>query len=53
MCNLYIFSTSEKALERDNFMSPEEAKAFGVVDHVLEHPITPPPSEEGEEGEAR
>ncbi len=25
----------EKALERDNFMSAEEAKAFGLVDHVV------------------
>jgi len=27
--------TVEGALERDNFMSPTEAKAFGVIDHVL------------------
>ena len=26
----------EKALDRDNFMSAEEAKAFGLVDHVFE-----------------
>lgn len=26
----------ERALERDNFMSAEEAKAFGLVDHVTE-----------------
>ncbi len=25
----------EKALERDNFMSAEEAKKFGIVDHVV------------------
>jgi ATP-dependent Clp protease protease subunit len=25
----------EKSLERDNFMSAEEAKAFGLVDHVV------------------
>ncbi|MBL4720503.1 MAG: ATP-dependent Clp endopeptidase proteolytic subunit ClpP [Alphaproteobacteria bacterium] len=25
----------EKALERDNFMSPEEAKSFGLIDHVV------------------
>jgi len=24
----------ERALDRDNFMSPEEAKAFGLVDHI-------------------
>ena len=26
----------ERALERDNFMSAQEAKAFGLVDHVVE-----------------
>ncbi|GGL64915.1 ATP-dependent Clp protease proteolytic subunit [Wenxinia marina] len=26
----------EKALERDNFMSPEEAKAWGLIDHIQE-----------------
>lgn len=26
----------EKALERDNFMNPEDAKAFGLLDHVVE-----------------
>ena len=25
------------ACERDNFMSAEEAKAFGLIDRVLEH----------------
>jgi ATP-dependent Clp protease protease subunit len=25
----------EKALERDNFMAPEEAKEFGLLDHVV------------------
>jgi len=28
--------TVEAALERDNFMSPEEAKAFGLIDDILE-----------------
>ncbi|KAL4236095.1 hypothetical protein ACF0H5_004481 [Mactra antiquata] len=28
----------ESAMERDNFMSPEEAKDFGLIDHVLEKP---------------
>jgi len=27
----------EKAVERDNFMSPEEAKAFGLIDQALTH----------------
>lgn len=26
----------EKAMERDNFMSAEEARAFGLIDHVVE-----------------
>ncbi len=25
----------EKSMERDNFMSPEEAKKFGLVDNIL------------------
>lgn len=25
----------EKAMDRDNFMSPEEAKKFGIVDHIV------------------
>jgi len=25
----------EKALERDNFLKPEDAKAFGLIDHVV------------------
>jgi len=28
----------EKGLERDKFMSPEEAKDFGLIDRVLSHP---------------
>ncbi|WP_029012937.1 ATP-dependent Clp endopeptidase proteolytic subunit ClpP [Niveispirillum irakense] len=27
----------EKAVERDNFMSPAEAKTFGLIDEVIEH----------------
>ncbi len=26
----------EKDTDRDNFMSPEEAKAYGLIDNVLE-----------------
>lgn len=26
----------EKALERDNFMAPEDAKKFGLIDHIVE-----------------
>ena len=29
-------SAIEKAMDRDNFMSAEEAKAFGLIDHVVE-----------------
>ncbi len=29
-------SAIEKAMERDNFMSAEEAKKFGLIDHVVE-----------------
>jgi ATP-dependent Clp protease protease subunit len=30
------YEVVEKACDRDNFMSPEEAKAFGLVDHVVQ-----------------
>lgn len=30
------YDVVEKACDRDNFMSPEEAKAFGLVDHVVQ-----------------
>jgi ATP-dependent Clp protease protease subunit len=36
----------EKAVERDRFMSPEEAKVFGIVDEVVVS--RPRPPEEGE-----
>ena len=29
---------AEEALERDNFLSPEEAKEFGLIDRVLSQP---------------
>ena len=29
---------AEEALERDNFLSPEEAKEFGLIDRVLAQP---------------
>ena len=31
----------EEALERDNFMSPEEAKNFGIIDEIQEKRIKP------------
>jgi ATP-dependent Clp protease protease subunit len=27
----------EEALERDNFMSPEDAKAWGLIDEIVEN----------------
>lgn len=33
-----MFFLVEEALERDNFLSPEEAKEFGLIDRVLSHP---------------
>jgi len=29
--------TIEKAMDRDNFMDPERAKSFGLIDEVVEH----------------
>ena len=29
-------SVVENAMERDNFMSPEEAKDFGLIDKIIE-----------------
>jgi len=31
-------STVESSMERDKFMSPYEAKEFGLIDKILEHP---------------
>lgn len=42
--NLYVKHTGlgvekvQSSMERDHFMSPTEAKAFGLIDNVLEHP---------------
>lgn len=38
-------ATIERSIERDNFMSPEEARKFGLIDKVL----TKPAKEGGEE----
>lgn len=39
-CFLYeIFSFTERSMERDNFMSPMEAKEFGIIDKVLANPM--------------
>lgn len=31
----------EKAMERDNFMTPEEAKNFGLIDEIIEKRVVP------------
>ena len=31
----------EEALERDNFMSPEEAQKFGIIDSIQEKRVEP------------
>ena len=30
-------SVIEKAMDRDNFMNPEEAKEFGLIDHIVKN----------------
>ncbi|GFR66119.1 ATP-dependent Clp protease proteolytic subunit [Elysia marginata] len=37
--HMYI-NSPESAMDRDHFMSPQEAKEFGLLDTVLEHPPT-------------
>ncbi len=45
--NIYVKHTGrkladiEKAMERDNFMSAEEAKKFGLIDEVVEERVVP------------
>jgi len=41
-------SAIEDAMERDRFMSPEEAKEFGLIDEVVEKRPLPPEAEKGE-----
>jgi len=44
---IYVRHTGQKlktvvdALERDNFMSAEDAKAFGLIDEIVENRVTP------------
>ncbi|TMW45854.1 hypothetical protein DOY81_009066, partial [Sarcophaga bullata] len=44
LTNIYVKHTKQcydllyQRMERDNFMSPEEAKNLGLIDHVLEQP---------------
>jgi ATP-dependent protease ClpP protease subunit len=35
-------------MERDRFMTPQEAKEFGLIDHVVER--RPPTDTDGDEG---
>ncbi len=35
-------------MERDKFMSPEEAKEFGLIDVILEHPPKVGEEEDGD-----
>ena len=44
---LYVL---EQAMERDKFMNPSEAKDFGILDLVLEHP--PLPTNETEQSQS-
>jgi ATP-dependent Clp protease protease subunit len=40
-------SKIEQDTDRDNFMSPEEARSYGLIDNILERlpvPVVPPPS---------
>jgi ATP-dependent Clp protease protease subunit len=41
------YDVVEKTLDRDHFMSADEAKAFGIVDHVYEKRAAPIGSEGG------
>ena len=44
---LYVKHTGQtfdhivNSMERDRFMSPVEAKEFGIIDKVLDHPPSP------------
>ena len=42
--------TIEEAMERDKFMSPEEAKDFGIIDHVVANRL-PAVEDEDEDGD--
>ncbi len=37
---LFVCNIVEQLTERDKFMSPLEAKEFGIVDHVLTRAVT-------------
>ena len=47
---IHFFLLAEPIMERDRFMSPEEAAEWGLIDKVLEHPpLTTPENENNEE----
>jgi len=56
--NLYVKHTGlelqqiEENMERDRFMNPTEALAFGLIDKVLEHPPSPGVPEKEEESQS-
>lgn len=35
---LFCFWFAESSMERDKFMSPVDAKEFGIIDKILDHP---------------
>lgn len=45
--NIYVkhcgqeYDTVEKALDRDNFMTSEQAKEWGLIDQIVDHRTTP------------
>ena len=46
---IFYLNLTEKELERDKFLSADEAKDFGLVDRVLSHPpITESPLSNGD-----
>jgi len=38
MCVCDDVSVTEQSMERDKFMSPADAKEFGLIDKILDHP---------------
>ena len=44
--HLFFSSVLEKLLERDRFFDAESAKRLGLIDKVLEHPISDLKSED-------
>ena len=52
--NLYVkhtgqdIETIEKSMDRDNFMTTEEAKDFGLIDEIV---VTRPPSDDDEDSD--